>query len=290
VHQRLTLKQKSEDGALSCHQLVMTATPIPRSLAMCAYGELDNSIIDELPPGRTPVKTIVLPDSRREEVIERIRQACINKKQIYWVCTLIEESEQLQCQAAEKSAEELMQAIPNANIALIHGRLSSQDKVNIMARFKAGEVDLLVATTVIEVGVNVPNASLMVIENPERLGLAQLHQLRGRVGRGAIESFCLLLYHPPLSAQSKARLKVMRESNDGFVVAEEDLALRGPGELLGTRQTGDIAFRIADLQCHASLIEHAQDAANILFAQADTNTLNALIKRWLPQGEQYAQV
>lgn len=290
VHQRLTLKQKSESGALSCHQLVMTATPIPRSLAMCAYGELDNSIIDELPPGRTPVKTIVLPDSRREEVIERIRQACINKKQIYWVCTLIEESEQLQCQAAEKSAEELMQAIPNANIALIHGRLNSQDKANIMARFKAGEVDLLVATTVIEVGVNVPNASLMVIENPERLGLAQLHQLRGRVGRGAVESFCLLLYHPPLSAQSKARLKVMRESNDGFVVAEEDLALRGPGELLGTRQTGDIAFRIADLQCHVELIEHAQLVANTLHAQADESVINALIKRWLPQGEQYAQV
>ncbi len=290
VHQRLTLKQKSESGALSCHQLVMTATPIPRSLAMCAYGELDNSIIDELPPGRTPVKTIVLPDSRREEVIERIRQACTNKKQIYWVCTLIEESEQLQCQAAEKSAEELMLAIPNANIALIHGRLNSQDKANIMARFKAGEVDLLVATTVIEVGVNVPNASLMVIENPERLGLAQLHQLRGRVGRGAIESFCLLLYHPPLSAQSKARLKVMRESNDGFVVAEEDLALRGPGELLGTRQTGDIAFRIADLQCHVDLIEHAQLVANTLHAKADESVIDALIKRWLPQGEQYAQV
>jgi len=290
VHQRLTLKQKSESGALSCHQLVMTATPIPRSLAMCAYGELDNSIIDELPPGRTPVKTIVLPDSRRKEVIERIRQACTNKKQIYWVCTLIEESEQLQCQAAEKSAEELMLAIPNANIALIHGRLNSQDKANIMARFKAGEIDLLVATTVIEVGVNVPNASLMVIENPERLGLAQLHQLRGRVGRGAIESFCLLLYHPPLSAQSKARLKVMRESNDGFVVAEEDLALRGPGELLGTRQTGDIAFRIADLQCHVDLIEHAQLVANTLHTQADESAINALIKRWLPQGEQYAQV
>jgi len=268
----------------------MTATPIPRSLAMCAYGELDNSIIDELPPGRTPVKTIVLPDSRREEVIERIHQACINKKQIYWVCTLIEESEQLQCQAAEKSAEELMQAIPNANIALIHGRLNSQDKANIMARFKAGDVDLLVATTVIEVGVNVPNASLMVIENPERLGLAQLHQLRGRVGRGAVESFCLLLYHPPLSAQSKARLKVMRESNDGFVVAEEDLALRGPGELLGTRQTGDIAFRIADLQCHVDLIEHAQLVANTLHTQTDESVINALIKRWLPQGEQYAQV
>ena len=292
VHQRLELKQKSASSstALSCHQLVMTATPIPRSLAMCAYGELDNSIIDELPPGRMPVKTVVLPDSRRNDVIERIRLACDERKQIYWVCTLIEESEQLQCKAAEISAEELKKAIPKACIALIHGRLKSQEKADIMARFKAGDIDLLVATTVIEVGVNVPNASLMVIENPERLGLAQLHQLRGRVGRGAIESFCLLLYHPPLSAHGKARLKIMRESNDGFVVAEKDLALRGPGELLGTRQTGDITFRIADLQCHSNLIEQAQESANTLHTQADIQTINALIKRWLPQGEQYAQV
>ena len=292
VHQRLELKQKStrSNAALSCHQLVMTATPIPRSLAMCAYGELDNSIIDELPPGRTPVKTVVLPDSRRNDVIARIRLACKEKKQIYWVCTLIEESEQLQCKAAENCADELKQTIPNATIALIHGRLSSQEKADIMAGFKAGDIDLLVATTVIEVGVNVPNASLMIIENPERLGLAQLHQLRGRVGRGAIESFCLLLYHPPLSAHGKARLKVMRESSDGFVIAEEDLALRGAGELLGTRQTGDIAFRIADLQCHSDLIEPAQAAADLLQTQANTLITDALIKRWLPQGEQYAQV
>ena len=290
VHQRLSLKQKGAQHKTSCHQLVMTATPIPRTLAMSAYGELDNSIIDELPPGRTPVKTIVLPDTRREEIIHRVKAACRQKKQIYWVCTLIEESEQLQCQAAELTTEQLKSAIPDANIALIHGRLKSQEKADIMAQFKAGEIELLVATTVIEVGVNVPNASLMIIENPERLGLAQLHQLRGRVGRGAVESFCVLLYHPPLSLQGKARLKILRESNDGFIVAEQDLALRGPGEMLGTRQTGDIQFRIADLQRDQQLFEAAQQAAQLLFNQAGATNINALIKRWLSHREQYAQV
>lgn len=290
VDQRLALKQKSENQGHSCHQLIMTATPIPRSLAMCQYGEMDNSIIDELPPGRQPVKTLVLPDTRRHEVIERIRVACREKKQIYWVCTLIEESEQLQCQAAENSADTLRQALPEARIGLLHGRLGHQEKTTLMAQFKAGNIDLLVATTVIEVGVNVPNASLMVIENPERLGLAQLHQLRGRVGRGAIESFCVLLYHPPLSAQGQARLAIVRESNDGFAIAEEDLALRGPGEVLGTRQTGDMRFKIADLQQHAHLMEAAQQAAHTLINEMNSQRVDALLQRWLPQGVKYAQV
>jgi len=290
VHQRLALKQKSDSYALSCHQLIMTATPIPRSLAMCAYGELDSSVIDELPPGRTPVKTLVLPDTRRNDVIDRIRHACRDKKQIYWVCTLIEESEQLQCQAAENSAEELKQTIPDARIGLLHGRLGNQEKTAIMAQFKAGLIDILVATTVIEVGVNVPNASLMIIENPERLGLAQLHQLRGRVGRGAIESFCLLLYHPPLSLQGQARLAILRESNDGFAIAEHDLALRGPGEVLGTRQTGELRFKIADLQHHNQLVEQAHHAAQTLFQNTESGIIDALIERWLPQGVLYAQV
>lgn len=284
VHQRLALKQKGDTHALSCHQLIMTATPIPRSLAMCAYGELDSSVIDELPPGRTPVKTLVLPNTRRHDVIDRIRHACHDKKQIYWVCTLIEESEQLQCQAAENSAEELKQALPDARIGLLHGRLNHQEKTAVMAQFKAGLIDILVATTVIEVGVNVPNASLMIIENPERLGLAQLHQLRGRVGRGAIESYCLLLYHPPLSLQSQTRLAILRESNDGFIIAEHDLALRGPGEVLGTRQTGEIRFKIADLQHHSQLVEQAHHTAQTLFKNTESRIIDALIDRWLPQG------
>lgn len=290
VDQRLALKQKSEAHGLSCHQLIMTATPIPRSLAMCHYGELDSSIIDELPPGRQAIKTLALPDTRRNEVIERLRFACREKKQIYWVCTLIEESEQLQCQAAENSAEALRQALPEARIGLLHGRLGHQEKTLLMAQFKAAKIDILVATTVIEVGVNVPNASLMVIENPERLGLAQLHQLRGRVGRGAIESFCVLLYHAPLSAQGQARLAILRESNDGFAIAEADLALRGPGEILGTRQTGELKFKIADLQQHGPLIEQAQQAAQTLINEMDIARVDALIQRWLAQGVKYAQV
>ncbi len=267
----------------------MTATPIPRTLAMTAYADLDTSVIDELPPGRTPVTTVVLPDSRRGEVTERVRQAVQNEgRQAYWVCTLIEESEQLQCQAAEMTAAELTAALPDLRIGLVHGRLKAAEKQQVMADFKAGELDLLVATTVIEVGVDVPNASLMIIENPERLGLAQLHQLRGRVGRGSAVSHCVLLYHAPLSATAQARLSVLRESNDGFVIAQRDLEIRGPGELLGTKQTGQVSYRIADLSRDAHLIPAAQQAAALLWQQHQPNCA-ALIRRWLGFKEIYAQ-
>jgi len=290
VHQRLALKQKaSYNSSGSCHQLIMTATPIPRTLSMTAYGDLDNSIIDELPPGRTPVRTLVLPSDKRSTVISRVLAACKDKKQVYWVCTLIEESDVLQCQAAEKTAEALKHQLPGINITLIHGRMKPDEKASIMSLFKEGEIDLLVATTVIEVGVNVPNASLMIIENPERLGLAQLHQLRGRVGRGAIESFCVLLYGFPLSKTSKKRLAIMRQTNDGFEIAEKDLELRGPGEVLGTRQTGDISFKIADLVQHKKLIETAREAAILIERQFPDHT-DLLIKRWLVNANEYGQV
>lgn len=290
VHQRLALKQKAhQTPGNACHQLIMTATPIPRTLAMSAYGDLDHSVIDELPPGRTPVRTLVLPANRRDDVISRVQLACAEKKQVYWVCTLIEESEALQCQAAEITAQTLQEQLPSINIALIHGRMKADDKAMIMEQFKHGDIDLLVATTVIEVGVNVPNASLMIIENPERLGLAQLHQLRGRVGRGATESFCVLLYEAPLSSTGKQRLAIMRETNDGFKIAEKDLELRGPGEVLGTRQTGDIAFRIADLGQHKTLVEPARDSA-LLIQQQFGDLAALLVKRWLPQAEDYGHV
>jgi ATP-dependent DNA helicase RecG (EC 3.6.1.-) len=288
VHQRLSLREKGRNGARSPHQLIMTATPIPRTLAMSAYADLDCSIIDQLPPGRTPVQTVVVADSRRDQVIERVRQACAAGRQAYWVCTLIEQSEALQCEAAEVTAERLQAALPQLRIALVHGRMRSTEKAEIMARFKAAELDLLVATTVIEVGVDVPNASLMIIENPERLGLAQLHQLRGRVGRGRVESFCVLMYHAPLSKQGRQRLAVMRESCDGFLIAEKDLELRGPGEVLGTRQTGMMQFRIADLQRDGDLLPRVHQLA------AELESLPALherlIRRWLGRGENYAQV
>jgi ATP-dependent DNA helicase RecG len=288
VHQRLSLREKGRNGARSPHQLIMTATPIPRTLAMSAYADLDCSIIDQLPPGRTPVQTVVVADSRRDQVIERVRQACAAGRQAYWVCTLIEQSEALQCEAAEVTAERLQAALPQLRIALVHGRMRSTEKAEIMARFKAAELDLLVATTVIEVGVDVPNASLMIIENPERLGLAQLHQLRGGVGRGRVESFCVLMYHAPLSKQGRQRLAVMRESCDGFLIAEKDLELRGPGEVLGTRQTGMMQFRIADLQRDGDLLPRVHQLA------AELESLPALherlIRRWLGRGENYAQV
>ena len=290
VHQRLALKQKASSNASgACHQLIMTATPIPRTLSMTAYGDLDNSIIDELPPGRTPVRTLVLPSDKRDAVIIRVLAACKDKKQVYWVCTLIEESDVLQCQAAEQTTEDLKNQLPGINIALIHGRMKPDEKTSIMSLFKAGEIDLLVATTVIEVGVNVPNASLMIIENPERLGLAQLHQLRGRVGRGAIESFCVLLYGSPLSKTSKERLAIMRQTNDGFMIAEKDLELRGPGEVLGTRQTGDISFKIADLMQHQELVEIAREEAKLIERQFPDQA-DLLIKRWLVDAEDYGQV
>ncbi|WP_282040530.1 ATP-dependent DNA helicase RecG [Halomonas alimentaria] len=290
VHQRLALREKGEAGGLTPHQLVMTATPIPRTLAMSAYADLDVSVIDELPPGRTPVKTVAMPDERRPEVVERIRHACTEGRQAYWVCTLIEESEVLECQAAEATRDELTEALPELAIGLVHGRMKAAEKAEVMDAFKAGELDLLVATTVIEVGVDVPNASLMIIENPERLGLSQLHQLRGRVGRGATQSFCVLLYHPPLSAHSKERLAVMRETTDGFRIAEKDLELRGPGEVLGTRQTGLAQMKIADLERDADLLDRVAPLAEALMA-THPEASQPLIRRWLgEEAGRYGQV
>ncbi|APE30833.1 ATP-dependent DNA helicase RecG [Halomonas aestuarii] len=290
VHQRLALREKGEAGGLTPHQLVMTATPIPRTLAMSAYADLDVSVIDELPPGRTPVKTVVMPDERRPDVMARIRHACAEGRQAYWVCTLIEESEALQCQAAEATRDELVETLPELSIGLVHGRMKAGEKAAVMEAFKAGELDLLVATTVIEVGVDVPNASLMIIENPERLGLSQLHQLRGRVGRGAVESFCVLLYHPPLSAHSRERLSVMRETTDGFRIAEKDLEIRGPGEVLGTRQTGLAQMKVADLERDADLLERVAPLAEALLAD-HPEASRPLIRRWLgEEAGRYGQV
>ncbi len=288
VHQRLSLREKGVFDNNYPHQLIMTATPIPRTLAMTAYADLDTSIIDELPPGRTPINTVALPDSRRDKVIERIRDGCSNdNRQAYWVCTLIEESEVLQCQAAEDTALHLQAQLPELKIGLVHGRMKSTEKQDIMDSFKTGDIHLLIATTVIEVGVDVPNASLMVIENPERLGLAQLHQLRGRVGRGSIASHCVLLYKAPLSKTATKRLAVLRESNDGFVIAEKDLEIRGPGELLGTRQTGLAELKIADLIRDGYLIPEIKQKAYLLSRQ-NPDYAQALIQRWLGNKERYS--
>ncbi|KKO17819.1 MULTISPECIES: ATP-dependent DNA helicase RecG [Pseudomonas] len=289
VQQRLALRKKGVAGELCPHQLIMTATPIPRTLAMSAYADLDTSVLDELPPGRTPVNTVLVADSRRFEVVERVRAACAEGRQAYWVCTLIEESEELTCQAAESTYEELGSALGELRVGLIHGRMKPAEKAEIMAEFKAGNLQLLVATTVIEVGVDVPNASLMIIENPERLGLAQLHQLRGRVGRGSAVSHCVLLYHPPLSQIGRERLGIMRETNDGFIIAEKDLELRGPGEMLGTRQTGLLQFKVADLMRDADLLPAVRDAAQALMARWPEH-VSPLLDRWLRHGQQYGQV
>ncbi len=289
VQQRLALRRKGIDGQLCPHQLIMTATPIPRTLAMSAYADLDTSILDELPPGRTPVNTLVIADSRRLEVIERVRSACLEGRQAYWVCTLIEESEELTCQAAETTFEDLSAALQGLSVGLIHGRMKPAEKAAVMDSFKAGALQLLVATTVIEVGVDVPNASLMIIENPERLGLAQLHQLRGRVGRGSAASHCVLLYHPPLSQIGRERLAIMRETCDGFVIAEKDLELRGPGEMLGTRQTGLLQFKVADLMRDADLLPAARDAAQQLLSHWPSH-VSPLLERWLRHGQHYGQV
>lgn len=289
VQQRLALREKGVQGLLCPHQLIMTATPIPRTLAMSAYADLDTSILDELPPGRTPIETRVLADTRRDEVIERVRSACIEGRQAYWVCTLIDESEELTCQAAETTFSELSERLAELRLGLIHGRMKAAEKTAIMEQFKSGALHLLVATTVIEVGVDVPNASLMIIENPERLGLAQLHQLRGRVGRGMALSHCLLLYHAPLSYQGRERLAIMRETCDGFIIAEKDLELRGPGELLGTRQTGLLQFRIADLMRDATLLPEVRDAARQVASQWP-DRIAPLLRRWLPRGQHYGQV
>jgi len=287
VHQRLALRDKGLAEGRVPHQLVMTATPIPRTLAMTAYADLDVSVIDELPPGRTPVQTVVISNARRHEVIERIRAACLAGRQVYWVCTLIEESEQLEARAAEVAHAELTAALPELKVGLVHGRLKPKEKAQAMQAFADGGLHVLVATTVIEVGVDVPNASLMVIENAERLGLAQLHQLRGRVGRGRTASSCVLLYRPPLGGQARARLDVMRETTDGFRIAEKDLELRGPGEVLGTRQTGQIAFRVADLVRDASLLPAVQRIAADLAADTPER-VERLIERWVGGAARYA--
>ncbi|HCT4930189.1 TPA: ATP-dependent DNA helicase RecG [Morganella morganii] len=290
VHQRLALWEKGEQQGFHPHQLIMTATPIPRTLAMTAYADLDTSVIDELPPGRTPVTTVAIPDSRRHEIIERVRSACQDeKRQAYWVCTLIDESDLLEAQAAQVTFDELSATLPDLRVGMVHGRMKPAEKQAVMAQFKAGELDLLVATTVIEVGVDVPNASLMIIENPERLGLAQLHQLRGRVGRGSAVSHCVLLYKTPLTQTAKLRLQVLRDSNDGFVIAQKDLEIRGPGELLGTRQTGNAEFKVADLLRDQGMLPEVQRVARHLH-QNYPEQAKALIERWLPERTQYTNV
>lgn len=289
VHQRLALREKGEQQGFHPHQLIMTATPIPRTLAMTAYADLDTSTIDELPPGRTPITTVAIADNRRAEVIQRVERACQSGRQAYWVCTLIEESELLEAQAAEATLSELQHALPTMKIGLVHGRMKAAEKQAVMQQFKLHQLQLLVATTVIEVGVDVPNASLMIIENPERLGLAQLHQLRGRVGRGAVASHCVLLYKSPLSKTAQQRLQVLRDSNDGFVIAEHDLSLRGPGELLGTRQTGNAEFKIASLLRDKALIPDIQRIARHLHQHYPEQS-SALIQRWLPATESFSHV
>ncbi len=289
VHQRLALRQKGQRDGESPHQLIMTATPIPRTLAMSVYADLDCSIIDELPPGRTPIETVVVSDSRRDQVVQRIRSACKDGRQVYWVCTLIEESEALQCRAAVDTAAQLQEALPDLRIALVHGRMKGADKDAVMKEFKSGERDVLVATTVIEVGVDVPNASLIVIENAERLGLAQLHQLRGRVGRGAAASVCVLMYHAPLSALARSRLAALRETNDGFEIARRDLELRGPGEVLGTRQTGLTQLRIAELGRDQWMLPNVANAAERVLNE-NSQLVAPLIERWIGHAIEYGKV
>lgn len=280
VHQRMALRSKGERNNLQPHQLIMTATPIPRTLAMTAYADLDVSVIDELPPGRKPVTTVAVDNSRREEVIERVSAAITQGRQVYWVCTLIEESESLQAEAAEDALNTLSQMLPQHRTGLVHGRLKTRDKEAVMLAFKQRSIDLLIATTVIEVGVDVPNASLMIIENAERLGLSQLHQLRGRVGRGSEQSSCILLYQAPLSNNARERLGIMRETNDGFLIAQKDLQIRGAGEVLGTKQTGLAEFRIASLGRDDDLLDEVSRVADHLL-QSDPVSVNDLIRRWI---------
>ena len=289
VEQRLALTRRGLATGFAPHQLIMTATPIPRTLAMSAYGDLDTSLITGLPPGRQPIQTVVLPASRRDDLIARIAHHVANGQQVYWVCTLIEDNEQIQAQAAEVAADLLRESLPNLSIGLIHGQLKPAEKAAIMSAFATGQIAILVATTVIEVGVDVPNASLMIIENPERLGLSQLHQLRGRVGRGSAASFCVLLYQTPLSHLSRERLQILRDSQDGFVIAEKDLSLRGPGEVLGTRQTGDINFRLADLLRDQHLLEPARVLAEHLI-KLSSGLEQVLLQRWIAEKNHYATV
>lgn len=288
VEQRLLLQQKGQQAALNPHQLLMTATPIPRTLAMTQFAHLDLSIIDELPPGRMPVSTAVLSQEKREPVISRLQTAIADGRQAYWVCTLIEESEKLQCMAATATAENLQNQLPDVRVGLVHGRMKTIEKEATMAAFKQGEIDLLVATTVIEVGVDVPKASLMIIENAERLGLSQLHQLRGRVGRGSTQSHCLLLYQSPLSQLSAERLRIMRATNDGFVIAEKDLQLRGAGEVLGTRQTGYHQFKVANLQRDQRFLPVVANTAKQLVLEKP-QLARMIAQRWLGDFEQFLQ-
>ena len=289
VHQRLALREKGARGGKLPHQLIMTATPIPRTLAMTAYADLDVSVIDELPPGRTPIRTSVFPQSRRSEIVERVHAKIAAGRQAYWVCPMIEESEELRYQAAEETAAALAEALPDVRVGLVHGRMPPREKERGMYAFKEGKIGLLVATTVIEVGVDVPNATLMVIENAERMGLAQLHQLRGRVGRGAHESDCVLLYGDPLSEVARARLKAIRETNDGFEIARRDLELRGPGEMLGTRQTGLAEMRVADLVRDSDLLPAVQSAAEVLLKH-NLDAVHGLTCRWVGAGARYGRI
>ncbi len=289
VHQRLELREKGAKQGAYPHQLIMPATPIPRTLAMTAYSDLETSGIDELPPGRTPNQTVAIPDTKRDEIVERIRHACLNEgKQAYWVCTLIDESEVLEAQAAAETAEELQRKLPEVKIGLVHGRMKPAEKQAVMQAFKNNELHLLVATTVIEVGGDEPNASLRIIENPERLGLAQLHPLRGRVGRGTVASHCVLLFHAPLSKTAQKRLGVLRESNDGFVIAQRALEIRGPGALLGTKQTGFADFKIADLVRDQQLVPQVQRIARHIHERYPQNA-QAIIDRWLGERDIYAK-
>jgi ATP-dependent DNA helicase RecG len=289
VHQRLALREKGRVGSRRPHQLIMTATPIPRTLAQSLYADLDVSVIDELPPGRKPVETVALPAARRADVVSRIRDACTAGRQAYWVCPLIEESETLELETATDTAQALHDALPELKVALIHGRMKPLEKEKIMAAFKRGDINLLVATTVIEVGVDVPNASLMIIENAERLGLSQLHQLRGRIGRGQAESHCVLLYQAPLSEMARARLAAVRETSDGFEIARRDLEMRGPGEVLGTRQAGMPQFHIADLLRDHALLPRVQQLADMLLKE-HPESVDPIVRRWLSGAETYGNV
>jgi ATP-dependent DNA helicase RecG len=289
VQQRLRLRAKGERGGLVPHQLIMSATPIPRTLAQSVYADLDVSIVDELPAGRQPIETVAVPAIRRTEVVGRVHRACAGGRQAYWVCPLIEESEVLDLETATHTAEALADALPDLKIALVHGRMKPLEKERTMAAFKRGDIHLLVATTVIEVGVDVPNASLMIIENAERLGLSQLHQLRGRVGRGVAQSSCVLLYQAPLSDVARERLAALRATNDGFEIAQRDLEMRGPGELLGTRQTGLAAFHIADIVRDRRLLPRVQHAAQVLM-ERHPERVEPIIRRWLARREEYGAV
>jgi ATP-dependent DNA helicase RecG len=292
VAQRLALRGKAGEADTKAapdkvpHQLMMSATPIPRTLAMTYYADLDVSVIDELPPGRTPIVTRLVNDARRDEVIERVHHAAAEGRQVYWVCPLIEESEALQLQTAVETYETLIAALPDLRVGLVHGRLPPAEKAAVMGDFSANRLQVLVATTVIEVGVDVPNASLMVIEHAERFGLAQLHQLRGRVGRGSAESVCLLMYQAPLSPTARERLATMRETTDGFEIARRDLQIRGPGEFLGARQSGEAMLRFADLNTDAWLVDYAQEAAELMLARFP-EAVEAHLLRWLGGREHF---